>query len=119
MQQKVRPSQTITYDDFTKVDIRVGTIVEAEPYPEARKPAIKLRIDFGPDIGIKKSSAQLTVHYEPAHLIGRQVAAVVNFPPRQIGKFLSEVLTLGFPDGDGSVVLIVPDQKVPNGGRLF
>lgn len=119
MQQKIEPSSTITYDDFTKVDIRVGTIIEAEPYPEARKPAIKLKIDFGPEIGIKKSSAQLTVHYTPDGLVGRQVAAVVNFPPRQIGKFLSEVLTLGFPDADGAVVLIGPDQKVPDGGKLF
>lgn len=119
MQQKTQSSATITYDDFAKVDIRVGTIVEAEPYPEARKPAIKIRIDFGPEIGIKKSSAQLTVHYDPSRLVGRQVAAVVNFPPRQIGKFISEVLTLGFPDADGAVVLIAPDQKVPDGGRLF
>lgn len=119
MQQKSQPSATITFDDFSRVDIRVGTIIEAEPYPEARKPAIKIRIDFGPEIGIKKSSAQLTVHYDPARLIGRQVAAVVNFPPRQIGKFISEVLTLGFPDADGAVVLIAPDQKVPDGGRLF
>lgn len=119
MQQKSEPSATITYDDFTRVDIRVGTIVEAEPYPEARRPAIKLRIDFGPEIGIRKSSAQLTVHYAPAGLVGRQVAAVVNFPPRQIGKFISEVLTLGFPDADGAVVLIGPDRKVPDGGRLF
>ena len=119
MQQKSQTSATITYDDFTKVDIRVGTIVEAAPYPEARKPAIKLRIDFGPEIGIKKSSAQLTVHYDSAGLVGRQVAAVVNFPPRQIGKFISEVLTLGFPDADGAVVLIGPNHKVPDGGRLF
>lgn len=110
---------TIAYDDFAKVDIRVGTIVEALPYPEARKPSIKLKIDFGPEIGIKRSSAQLTVHYEPGQLVGRQVAAVVNFPPRQIGKFVSEVLTLGFPDTDGAVVLIGPDHKVPDGGRLF
>lgn len=119
MQQRSEPSSTITYDDFTKVDIRVGTVVEAQPYPEARKPAIKLKIDFGPEIGVKKSSAQLTVHYTPAELVGRQVAAVVNFPPRQIGKFISEVLTLGFPDADGAVVLIGPDKGVPNGGKLF
>src|SRR5690606_5786268 len=119
VQQRSEPSSTITYDDFTKVDIRVGTVVEAEPYPEARKPAIKLRIDFGPEIGVKKSSAQLTAHYTPAELVGRQVAAVVNFPPRQIGKFISEVLTLGFPDADGAVVLIGPDKGVPNGGKLF
>lgn len=110
---------TITYDDFQKVDIRVGTVIAAAPYPEARKPAIKLEIDFGPDIGVKKSSAQLTVHYTPEALIGRKVAAVVNFPPRQIGKFMSEVLTLGFPDEKGAVVLITPDKPVPDGGRLF
>jgi tRNA-binding protein len=109
----------ITYDDFRKVDIRVGTIVAAAPYPEARKPAIKLEIDFGAEIGIKKSSAQLTVHYTPETLLGRRVAAVVNFPPRQIGKFMSEVLTLGFPDERDAVVLITPDKAVPNGGRLF
>jgi tRNA-binding protein len=109
----------ISYGDFDKVDIRVGTIVEAEPYPEARKPAFKIKIDFGPEIGVKKSSAQITRHYTPETLVGRQVAAVVNFPPRQIGKFMSEVLTLGFPDGEGEVVLIAPTLPVPNGGRLF
>ena len=109
----------ITYADFEKVDIRVGTIRAAQPLDGARKPAIRLAIDFGPDIGVKKSSAQLTVHYTPEALVGRQVAAVVNFPPRQIGKFMSEVLTLGFPDGDGAVVLVVPDKAVPNGGKLF
>jgi tRNA-binding protein len=113
------PAPSITFDDFIKVDIRVGTIVEAEPYPEARKPAYKLKIDFGPVIGIKKSSAQITVHYKLEDLVGRQVAAVVNFPPRQIGKFMSEVLTLGFPDPNGAVVLFKPDLNLPNGGRLF
>ncbi|MBD3845579.1 tRNA-binding protein [Bosea sp. OAE752] len=110
---------TIGFDDFLKVDIRVGTIVEAEPYPEARKPAIKLVIDFGGTIGRKKSSAQITKHYRPEDLPGRQVLAVVNFPPRQIGKFMSEVLTLGMPDADGEVVLIGPGHAVPDGGRLF
>ncbi len=110
---------TIAYDDFAKVDIRVGTIREAAPLEGARKPALRLLIDFGPEIGIKKSSAQLTVHYTPECLVGRQVAAVVNFPPRQIGKFMSEVLTLGFPDEAGNVVLFKPDKAVPNGGRLF
>lgn len=110
---------TITYGDFERVDIRVGTIVEAAPFHEARKPAIKLKIDFGPELGVKKSSAQITVHYAPDALIGRQVAAVVNFPPRQIGPFMSEVLTLGFPDANGAVVLIGPTLAVPNGGKLF
>jgi len=110
---------TITYDDFTKVDIRVGTVRDARPLEGARKPALRLEIDFGPGIGVKKSSAQVTVHYRPEELIGRQVAAVVNFPSRQIGKFMSEVLTLGFPDADGAVVLIAPSQPVPDGGRLF
>jgi tRNA-binding protein len=111
--------ETIAYTDFERVDIRVGTIVDAQPFPQARKPAIKLTVDFGPGIGVKTSSAQLTVHYRPDQLIGRQVCAVVNFPPRQIGPFISEVLTLGMPDGDGAVVLVRPDFKVPNGGQLF
>ncbi|GLK78724.1 tRNA-binding protein [Methylopila turkensis] len=109
----------IGFDDFLKVDIRVGTIVEAEPYPEARKPALKLRIDFGPEIGVKRSSAQITRHYAPSELVGRQVVAVVNFPPRQIGKFMSEVLTLGVPDSEGEVVLLAPTLPTPNGGRMF
>jgi tRNA-binding protein len=112
------PSATITFDDFLKVDIRVGTIVEAEPFPQARKPAYKLRIDFGPEIGVKRSSAQITVHYTLESLVGKQVAAVVNFPPRQIGPFMSEVLTLGFADANGAVVLIQPQQAVPNGSRM-
>ena len=111
--------EQITYDQFEAVDIRVGTVIDAQAFPEARKPAVKLSIDFGPEIGVKNSSAQLTVHYKPDQLIGRQVCAVVNFPPRQIGPFVSEVLTLGMPDDDGGVVLIKPDFKVPDGGRLF
>ena len=110
---------TITFDDFQKVDIRVGRITRAEPFPEARKPAYKLWIDFGGDIGEKRSSAQITRHYKVDELVGRQVLAVVNFPPRQIGPVRSEVLTLGVPDADGEVVLIGPGQDVPPGGRLF
>ena len=113
----VRP--IIRYEDFEAVDIRVGTITEAQPFPEARKPAIKIWIDFGGELGVKKSSAQITHHYTPETLIGRQVAAVVNFAPRQIGRFMSEVLTLGFPDDKGEVVLIGPSAPVPNGGKLF
>ncbi|WP_102109429.1 tRNA-binding protein [Oceaniglobus roseus] len=109
----------ITYDDFQKIDIRVGVITRAEPYPEARKPATKLWVDFGGDIGEKKSSAQITKHYDPETLVGRQVLAVVNFPPRQIGKVKSEVLVLGAPDAEGEVVLLRPDHDVPVGGRMF
>ena len=109
----------ITFADFEKVDIRVGRIVAAEPFPEARKPAIKLRVDFGPGIGEKKSSAQITKHYTPDALIGKQVIAVVNFPPRQIGKFMSEVLCLGVPDAEGEVVLLAPDLDVPPGGKMY
>ena len=109
----------IDYDDFLKVDIRVGIVTRAEPFPEARKPAIKLWLDFGPEVGAKKSSAQITRHYTPETLVGRRVVAVVNFPPRQIGKVLSEVLVLGVPDADGEVVLLVPDRNVPLGGRMF
>ena len=112
-------AETIAYRDFERVDIRVGTITDAQPFPQARKPAFKLTIDFGPEIGVKRSSAQLTIHYKADQLIGRQVCAVVNFPPRQIGPFMSEVLTLGMPDADGAVVLVKPDFKVPNGGKLF
>ena len=108
-----------TIGDFEALDIRVGTIVAAEPFPEARKPAIKLRIDFGAELGVKRSSAQITKYYRAEELVGRQVLAVVNFPPRQIGKFLSEVLTLGVPDDEGAVVLIRPDLAVANGGRMF
>lgn len=112
-------ASTISWDDFARVDIRLGRIVEAEAFPEARKPAFKLKIDFGPELGVKKSSAQITRHYALDQLVGRKVAAVVNFPPRQIGPFMSEVLTLGFPDKDGEVVLVGVDRDVPNGGRLF
>jgi len=109
----------ITFDDFLKVDIRVGEVLTAEPFPEARKPAYRLTIDFGPDVGVKKSSAQITRHYTPDQLVGRKVAAVVNFPPRQIGPMQSQVLTLGFPDAAGEVVLVGVDRDVPVGGRLF
>ncbi|TYC55782.1 tRNA-binding protein [Rhodobacterales bacterium] len=112
-------SDQIKFDDFLKVDVRVGRVLEAEEFPEARKPAYKLRIDFGPEIGIKKTSAQITKHYTPDTLNGRLVMAVVNFPPRQIGPFMSEVLTLGVPDDEGEVVLLSPDKDVPIGGRLF
>jgi tRNA-binding protein len=113
------PSAVITFEDFLKVDIRIGTILKADAFPEARKPAYKLTIDFGPTIGIKKSSAQITKQYSLDELVGRQVAAVVNFPPRQIGPFISEVLTLGFPNQNGDVILFKPDLNTPNGGRLF
>jgi tRNA-binding protein len=116
---KAPAAPEIEFERFLAVDIRIGTVVGAEPFPEARKPAIKLRIDFGPGIGVKQSSAQITRHYEPSTLLGRQLAAVVNFPPRRIGKFTSEVLTLGFADQNGEVVLFSPDRSVPNGARLF
>lgn len=108
----------ISFDDFMKVDIRTGRVTHAEDFPEARKPAIKLWIDFGGEIGVRKTSAQITVHYTPETLIGRQVMAVVNFPPRQIGPFMSEVLVLGVPDADGEIVLVAPDHETPSGGRL-
>ena len=110
---------TINYDDFQKVDIRVGRITRAEPYPEARRPALKLWVDFGPEIGERKTSAQITKHYDPETLPGRQVVGVVNFPAKQIGKFMSEVLVLGVPDDDGEVVLLAPTVPVPNGGRMY
>ena len=109
---------TASFDDFLKIDIRTGTILKVDDFPEARKPACKLTIDFGDEIGVKKSSAQITAHYTKEDLMGKQVLAVVNFPPRQIGPFMSEVLTLGLPDMDGEVVLLSPDQPVPNGGRM-
>lgn len=108
----------ISFDDFLKVDIRVGTVTRAEPFPEARKPAIKLWVDFGGEIGVRKSSAQITVHYAPEALVGQQVMAVVNFPPRQIGPVMSEILVLGFPDAEGAIVLAKPDKPVPDGGRM-
>ncbi|MBX6322875.1 MAG: tRNA-binding protein [Rhodospirillaceae bacterium] len=113
------PAPTITYNDFRKVDIRVGTIVAVEEFPQARKPAYRLQVDFGPGIGVRRSSAQLVANYDRAALLGRQVAAVVNFPPKQIGTFMSDVLVLGFPDAAGEVSLVVPDAPVPNGGRLY
>jgi tRNA-binding protein len=109
----------ISWEDFEKVDVRVGTVVEAEPFPEARKPSIKLMVDFGPEVGTRKTSAQLTAHYEPGGLVGRQVVAVVNFPPKRIAGFKSEALVLGVPDGSGEVVLLSPDHEVPPGGRMF
>ena len=109
----------ISYDDFLKIDIRVGTVIEAQPFPEARKPAYKLKIDFGEEIGVKRSSAQITVHYQLEELVGRQVVGVVNFPPRQIGPVMSEVLTLGFADKNGDIVLLEPQRSVPNGSRMF
>ena len=119
MIRKAPAAAEISFDQFLAVDVRVGTIVAAEPYPEAKKPSLKLTIDFGPGIGTRRSSAQIATLYDPAELVGRQVAGVVNFPPRQIGKFMSEVLTLGFPDEAGNVVLFQPDKAVPNGARLF
>ncbi len=117
--EMTQDSQQIGFDDFIKVDVRVGTIARAEPYPEARRPSFKLWVDFGAELGVRKTSAQVTRHYALEELPGRQVAAVVNFPPKQIGKFMSEILVLGFPDAEGEVVLVVPDKDVPNGGRLY
>ncbi|MHA7887912.1 tRNA-binding protein [Roseicyclus sp.] len=111
-------SDTIGFDDFLKVDIRVGTVTRAEPFPEAKKPAIKLWVDYGPEIGVRKSSAQITAHYTPEALVGRQVMGVVNFPPRQIGPFMSEALVLGLHDAEGRVVLIGPDRDIPNGEKM-
>ncbi len=119
MSDSTAPVETISFDDFLKVDVRVGTVVAVEPYPEARKPAYKLTVDFGQPLGTRRSSAQLVKHYTPETLLGRQVLAVVNFPKKQIGKFLSEILVLGVPDGEGNVVLIGPERAVPDGGRLF
>ena len=119
MMRPMSDQEPLSAAEFDRVDVRVGTIMDAQPFPEARKPAIKLWIDFGPGLGVKKSSAQVTAHYTPDALVGRQVCAVVNFPSRQIGPFRSEVLTLGMPDERGGVVLIAPDLRVPNGGRLF
>ncbi len=119
MDQARTETPPIAFDDFLKVDIRVGRIIAAEPFPQARKAAFKLTIDFGPEVGLKRSSAQITVNHSPDELVGSQVLAVVNFPPRQIGPFLSEVLTLGVPDADGNVMLIRPDREVPLGGRLY
>ena len=113
------PGETIPFDDFLKVDIRVGTVIACDPFPEARKPAYKLKVDFGPEIGVKKSSVQITALYQPDQVVGRQVAAVVNFVPRQIGPFMSEILVLGFPTDDGEVSMVTVDPAVPNGGRLF
>ncbi len=110
---------TIDFEDFHKVDIRVGTIIDAQEFPEARRPAIKLWVDLGEEIGVKKTSAQITHNYKIEELAGRQVAAVVNFPPKQIGKFMSEILVLGFPDEDDNVTLIAIDKKIPNGGRMY
>ncbi|MDP6389937.1 MAG: tRNA-binding protein [Alphaproteobacteria bacterium] len=118
-EQEFPPTATIDFDDFQKVEVRVGTVVRSELFPEARRPALKLWVDFGPEIGERKSSAQLTKHYTPEGLVGRQVAAVLNFPSKQIGKFMSEFLVLGFPDDDGEVVLVGVDHPVPNGGRLY